>query len=95
MGPMLARVDPDTDPQPEISEPVHQLMPLRIERFDAANRALSRRCNTFIQRYHYLGYQVTVGANLRYRVMAADGPGARLSGLGIGRLEDRPARYVV
>jgi hypothetical protein len=73
MGPTLAQVDPDTEPQPEITDPVHALMPLRIERFDTTNGQLSRRCNTFIQRYHYLGYQVTVGANLRYRVTAADG----------------------
>jgi hypothetical protein len=73
IGPTLAHIDPDTDPKPEIIDPVHQLMPLRIERFDTTNRQLSGRCNTFIQRYHYLGYQVTVGANLRYRVTAADG----------------------
>jgi len=73
IGPTLAQTDPDTDPKPEIIDPVHRLMPLRIERFDSANRQRSGRCNTFIQRYHYLGYQVTVGANLRYRVTAADG----------------------
>ena len=69
----LRILDQDTQPQPHIVDPVHELMPLRIDRIDAKNKAASRRCNTFILRYHYLGFQRTPGANLRYRVCAADG----------------------
>lgn len=69
----IRHLDPDTQPQPAINDPVHALMPLRIDRVDAVDKVASRRCNTFIQRYHYLGYQRTPGANIRYRVTAADG----------------------
>lgn len=69
----LRFLDPDTQPQPEITAPVHDLLPLRIDHIEAADKVASRRCNTFIFRYHYLGYQRTPGANLRYRVTTADG----------------------
>jgi hypothetical protein len=72
-GRTLRNLDPDTLPQPAISDPVHCLLPLRIDRIEAKDAAASRRCNTFIHRYHYLGYQQTPGSNLRYRVTMADG----------------------
>lgn len=72
-APPFRHHDPDTDHQPPISLPVHLLVPLNIHLFSARDRVLSRRCNTFIHRYHYLGFQPTAGANLRYRITAADG----------------------
>jgi hypothetical protein len=69
----LRFLDADTLPQPAITEPVHALLPLRIDLVAASDKVVSRRCNTFIQRYHYLGYQCTPGANLRYRVTTSDG----------------------
>lgn len=71
--PSLRFLDPDTQPQPAITDPVHGLLPLRIDLVDASDKVASRRCNTFIQRYHYLAYQPTPGANLRYRVTTSDG----------------------
>jgi hypothetical protein len=69
----LRFLDPDTEPQPPVTQPVHDLLPLQITLITAADKAASRRCNTFIFRYHYLGYQRTAGAQLRYRVVAANG----------------------
>lgn len=69
----LRRLDPDTEPQPPVTIPVHELLPLQVSLITAADEVASRRCNTFIFRYHYLGYQRTAGAHLRYRVVAANG----------------------
>ncbi len=71
--PTLRKVDPDIEPQAPITQPVHELLPLQIHRIVANDKRASRRCNSFILRYHYLGFQQTPGANLRYRIHAADG----------------------
>ena len=72
-GPTLRQVDPDIEPQSPITQPVHELLPLQVQRIVAKDQLASRRCNSFILRYHYLGFQQTPGANLRYRITAADG----------------------
>lgn len=69
----LRHLDADTEPQTPVTDPVHHLGPLQIDLITAADKLVSRRCNTFIFRYHYLGFQRTPGAQLRYRVLAADG----------------------
>jgi len=54
-----------TDPQAAITQPVHLLAPLKLQRVDHSNSGL---WNAFIDRYHYLGYKPLPGAQLRYMV---------------------------
>lgn len=60
--------DPNTEPCAPITGPIEQLLPVSIEIIDRRNRTASLRHNTFLHRYHYLGYQPTPGANIRYAV---------------------------
>jgi len=55
-----------TDPQPEITEPVHALPPVQL--CPVTHREHSRLWNEYIHRYHYLGYKPLPGAQLRYFV---------------------------
>jgi hypothetical protein len=59
-----------SDPQSPIQSPLAGLEPITLRLVDEAEGPLFRQ---FIQRYHYLGYRVPVGANLRYFVRSADG----------------------
>lgn len=61
-------LDPDTEPGPPIEGPIDDLLPLSIDIVSRKNLRLSHRHNTFLHRYHYLGYQPTPGANIRYAV---------------------------
>jgi hypothetical protein len=60
--------DPDTEPCTPIEGPIDQLLPLSIHMITSKDRKASLRHNTFIHRYHYLGYQTTPGASIRYAV---------------------------
>lgn len=69
-----------SDPQPVFQGSVNELVELRVELVtNASSRAL---WNEFIARYHYLGYKMLPGAQLRYliaddkRVLGAMGFGA-------------------
>lgn len=55
-----------SDPQPEITEPVHALSPVQL--CPVTRRDHSRLWNEYIHRYHYLGYKALPGAQLRYFV---------------------------
>ena len=57
-----------TDPQTEITAPVHELGGLTLRLVSAG--ADSRLWNEFIARYHYLGYTPMSGSQLRYWVFA-------------------------
>jgi Domain of unknown function (DUF4338) len=59
-----------SDPQPPIQSMIADLEPITLRLTDGAEGALFRQ---FIQRYHYLGYRVPVGANLRYFVESRNG----------------------
>jgi Druantia protein DruA len=68
-GPRGPRVVISTDkgsPQELLSCSVGQLSPLTLTA--VRNNSESTLWNELIQRYHYLGYRVPVGANLRYLV---------------------------
>jgi len=59
-----------TDPQPVLTEPVHELPPLRL--CQVAASAHSRLWNEYIARYHYLGYTPMAGSQSRYFVFAGE-----------------------
>lgn len=55
-----------TDPQPAILRPVHELAALQL--CPVITRDHSRLWNEYIHRYHYLGHKPLPGAQLRYFV---------------------------
>ncbi|MBF0245931.1 MAG: DUF4338 domain-containing protein [Planctomycetes bacterium] len=59
---------PATDPKAAVTQPVHELNDLRIDIVTAKDKVLSRLWNEYIHRYHYLGYEPCIGANIRYMV---------------------------
>ncbi len=59
------RITSKSDPQPPITEPVHNLSTLQLS---LVNRDQSRLWNEYIHRYHYLGHKPLPGAQLRYFV---------------------------
>ncbi|MBP1601927.1 MAG: hypothetical protein H6Q06_2078 [Acidobacteria bacterium] len=65
-GPRTVSLDPQSDPQPPALGSVEDYMPLEFDLIsDAAGRTLFRQ---YVHRYHYLGYRVPFGAQLRYFV---------------------------
>lgn len=65
-GPRIVVLNHESDPQSPILGSVAAYAPLEFDLIsDAASRALFRQ---YIQRYHYLGYRVPFGAQLRYFV---------------------------
>lgn len=64
--PRAIRLDRQSEPQSPLLGSVRDYTPLEFDLIaDAAGRALFRQ---YIHRYHYLGYRVPVGAQLRYFV---------------------------
>ena len=59
------------DPQPEITGSAGQFEPLHLTWISAQAKQESRLWAEYIERYHYLGHRVPVGANLRYLVRSA------------------------
>lgn len=71
-GPRTIRLDDRSDPQTALSGSVRDYMPLELDLIsDAAGRALFKQ---YIHRYHYLGYRVPFGAQLRYFVRSRHFP---------------------
>ncbi len=66
-GPQRVVISSASDPQPELQGSVGQFAPLVLERVGPDSQA-SRLWRELVARYHYLGYRVPVGANLRYLV---------------------------
>ena len=68
------RVDPSprSDPQAEIRGSAGDFEPIELTLVEAAS-ADSARWREWMARYHYLGYRVPVGANLRYLVRSPRG----------------------
>jgi hypothetical protein len=69
-GPRPVALDARSDAATPIHATVADLQPLRFTLLDSTDSGLWRQ---FIQRYHYLGYRVPVGAHLRYFVRSAEG----------------------
>ena len=69
-GPRTVATDARSDSQTPIQTTLDTLEPLRWTLIENADSALWRQ---FIQRYHYLGYRIPVGAHLRYFVHSARG----------------------
>jgi len=69
-GPRTVATDSQSDAQPPIQCPLADLQPLRLTLIDNSNSTLWRQ---LLQRYHYLGCRVPVGAHLRYFVYSAKG----------------------
>jgi hypothetical protein len=69
-GPRTVATDSQSDAQTPIQCRLADLKPLRLTLIEESTSALWRQ---FIERYHYLGCQVPVGAHLRYFVHSAQG----------------------
>lgn len=69
-GPRTVTPDSRSDAQTPIQCRLADLKPLRLTLIEDSNSALWRQ---FIERYHYLGCRVPVGAHLRYFVYSAPG----------------------
>lgn len=59
---------PETDPRPNISAKVKDLLPIEIVIVDSKTRNLSNKWNTYMDRYHYLGFRATSGHQIRYLI---------------------------
>ena len=70
--PHQTRVAADSDPQAPCAGPLRQWLPIELELIvGAADRKLFEQ---YIHRYHYLGYRVPCGAQLRYFVRSLQPP---------------------
>jgi len=69
-GPRTVTTDTRSDSQTPIQCSLADLKPLRLTLIEDSTSALWRQ---FIERYHYLGCRVPVGAHLRYFVHGAQG----------------------
>lgn len=69
-GPRTVATDTRSDSQTPIQCSVADLEPLRLTLIENSQSVLWRQ---FIERYHYLGCRVPVGAHLRYFVYSAQG----------------------
>jgi len=71
-GPRRVDPSPRSDPQAEIRGSAGDFEPIELTLVEAAS-ADSARWREWMARYHYLGYRVPVGANLRYLVRSPRG----------------------
>ncbi len=78
-GPRPVRLTPRSDPQPEITGSAGQFEPLVLTLVGAARKEDSRLWAEYVERYHYRGQRVPVGASLRYLVRSAPCPGQVLA----------------
>ena len=69
-GPRPAAINAESDAQTPVQTTIAELEPLRLTLVETPESSLWRQ---FIQRFHYLGYRVPVGAHLRYFVKSGSG----------------------
>jgi hypothetical protein len=69
-------IDSSSDPQAPVSSDLRDHLPIQIRLID--NRADRLLFQQYIQKYHYLGYRIPYGAQLRYFVHSAAPPRAAL-----------------
>lgn len=75
--PHQTRVAADSDPQAPCTGPLQPHLPIELELIDSdAERKLFEQ---YIHRYHYLGYRVPYGAQLRYFIHSHQPPQPRLA----------------
>jgi hypothetical protein len=67
-GPRRARLTSRSDPQPPITGSAGNFEPLRLTVVGAEGQDDLRLWAEYVERYHYLGQRVPVGASLRYWV---------------------------
>lgn len=67
-GPRRARLTVRSDPQPQVTGSAGQFEPLRLSVVGAEQKEDCRLWAEYVERYHYLGQRVPVGASLRYWV---------------------------
>jgi hypothetical protein len=67
-GPRRARLTARSDPQPEITGSAGEFEPLRLTVVGAEGKEDTGLWAEYVERYHYLGHRVPVGASLRYFV---------------------------
>ncbi len=78
-GPRKVALRDKAEPEAELSGTAGALEPLELQVIERGQAADSRLWMELIERYHYLGYRVPVGANLRYLVRSARYPGRVLA----------------
>ncbi len=72
LRPRTTVLDEQSDEQSPITGPIGDYLPVQLQLLDkSADRLLFRQ---YIQRYHYLGYKVPYGAQLRYFVRSLQQP---------------------
>jgi len=67
------QIDVSPDQFTPIDQRVDQLGPLTIKIVRCNNRTAAVRWNTFMRTHHYLGYEKSAGAQLRYEIKCAQG----------------------
>jgi hypothetical protein len=77
LRPRVGVWDQLSDAQSALTGPIGDYLPVQLQLLD--NRDDRRLFRQYIQRYHYLGYQVPFGAQLRYFVRSPQLPGAVLA----------------
>ena len=70
--PHLTRVAVESDPQAPCTGPLQQWLPIELELI--SNTSQRKLFEQYIHRYHYLGYRVPYGAQLRYFVRSLQEP---------------------
>lgn len=68
-----------SNPQPPLSGSVGQWTPLILCQVRADDRFRHSLWTQYIERYHYLGYRIPFGANLRYMVFSEKAPDQTLA----------------
>lgn len=76
-NPHRTPLEPCSDPQPSASGPLQQYLPVELELIETIGQR--RLFEQYIDRYHYLGYRVPYGAQLRYFVSSAAAPSSLLA----------------
>jgi hypothetical protein len=71
--PRQIQLTQEGNPQAALTGSVQQYEPLSLRLVQACDGALYSLVNQFIQRYHYLGYRVPFGAQVRYLVESRTG----------------------
>jgi len=67
-GPRRAHLTGNSDRPPEITGSAGEFAPLRLRVVSAADRGALHLWAEYVERYHYLGHRLPVGASLRYFV---------------------------
>ena len=73
-GPRTVQLGDQSKLEPELSGTASQFEPLQLQVIQGGRSGDSSLWTELIERYHYLGYRVPVGANLRYFVRSARCP---------------------